>query len=475
MKATRRDSRGCPTAAASSRDPAPPRGGRRRWRAVIDGAVVLAAVLAFAGCQREPARPDVLLVTIDTLRADHCSAYGYEVPTTPNLDRFARSGVLYRRAYAESSTTAPSHAVLMTGRHFRTLGVTRNGSIVPDDAVTLAEAMHGAGYATAAFVSSFPVMTRFGFSQGFDEYDDRFTPEDASLGRRGMAEPHDRLGEATLARAVNWLGARKDPRPLFAWVHFVDPHAPYRAPERFRAKWPDDAAPSDLRYDAEVHYADKQLGRLLEAFERLTPGREDFVIVTSDHGEGLGDHGWQSHGVNLHEEAVRVPLVASWPSRLGSGRVVEDPVALVDVAPGVLRLLGIQGPTFAHGREMFGRTDPARPVFLQRRDYHSTKEKGRRVAGQMTAVVENGSKLILAPDEDRRELYDLRKDPTERHELLGGAAGQSRSATPAHEEEAARRLEGALDRWMQAVPAAGEDQPLDEDTLKALRSLGYVD
>lgn len=491
MKATRPDSFGWPHAAPVPDGSARPRAGgrsrRRRSRALV--ALAGVAVLALAGCRTGPPRPDVLLVTIDTLRADRCSAYGYEVPTTPNLDRLAQSGVLYLRAYAESSTTAPSHAVLMTGRHFRTLGVTRNGSIVPEDAVMLAEAMHGAGYATAAFVSSFPVMTKFGFAQGFEEYDDRFTSEDASLGRRSLAEPHDRLGAATLARAEAWLAARKDPRPLFAWVHFVDPHAPYRAPERFRAKWPDDAKPADLRYDAEVHYADKQLGKLLEAFERLTPDREDFVIVTSDHGEGLGDHGWQSHGVNLHEEAVRVPLVARWPSALDSGRVVEDPVALVDIAPGILRLLGIEGPTFAHGREMFGRTDPARRVFLQRRDYRSTKEKGRKIAGPMTAVVESGAKLILAPEEDRRELYDLVGDPAELHDLLGGAANAggagaasggddagaaARTAPPEHEGRA-RALEESLDRWMQAVPAAGEDAALDEETLKALRSLGYVD
>ncbi|MFN2426025.1 MAG: sulfatase [Candidatus Binatia bacterium] len=450
------------------------------------------------GCRREVGRPDIVLVTIDTLRADHCSVYGYPVATTPNLDAVAAGGVLFRQAYAESATTAPSHAVLMTGRHFRTLGVGKNGHILAPEAVTLAETLRDSGYATAAFVSSFPLLTRFGFAQGFDVYDDSFVMDEASLGRRKpKGRAHDRFAEATLAHTERWLASRTDDRPLFLWVHFVDPHAPYRAPEKFDANWPAGTRAAAKRYDAEVRYVDRQLGGLLAAVAKHTPRREDFVVVTSDHGEGLGDHGWMAHGINLHEEAVRVPLVASWPGHLGAGKIVEEPVALVDIPRGILELLDIDAKTFAHGRNLFGQNDPSRPVFLQRRDYGGGKEKGRKVAGDMTAVVERGSKLILAPQEDRRELYDLQSDPKEMNNLVGpsyrarpkksepaapqgaspgqeDASGDGKAVSAEH-EAAARKLEGNLHTWRDAFPASDSDAPLDEETLKALRSLGYVD
>lgn len=440
-----------------------------------------AGSLTAGGCRRGPARPDVLLVTIDTLRSDHVSAYGYPVPTTPNIDALAKKGVLYRRAYAESSTTAPSHAVLMTGRHFRSLGVTKNGGTLLPDAVTLAEALRDAGYATAAFVSSFPLMTRFGFSQGFEVYDDNFAREGSSIGRQKLKTPHDRVAGVTRAHLERWLTKHGDDRPLFLWVHFVDPHAPYRAPEKFEATWPEGTSVARQRYDGEVHYADGQLGHVLELLATKRPGRELLTVVTSDHGEGLGDHGWMSHGINLHEEAVRVPLVASWSGHLPNGAVVETPVGLLDIAPGILGLLGIDATTFSHGVSLFGSGDPARSIFLQRRDYKSARDHGRQLGGEMTAVVEGGSKLIVAPSEERRELFDLGADPGELHDLLAGPGkrGAPAAATPtgkAAHEELARKLEGRLSDWKDAFPpAAVPDAPMDKETLKALRSLGYVD
>jgi len=437
--------------------------------------------LATGGCRRGAARPDVLLVTIDTLRADHVSAYGYPVPTTPNIDALAANGVLYRRAYAESSTTAPSHAVLFTGRHFRSLGVTKNGGILSADSVTLAEAMKEAGYATAAFISSFPLISRFGFSQGFEIYDDDFEKKDASIGRGKLSTPHDRVAGVTRAHLGRWLTKHSDDRPLFLWVHFVDPHSPYRAPEKFEATWPDGTSRARQRYDAEVHYADGELGQVLGLLATTRPGRERLIVVTSDHGEGLGDHGWMSHGVNLHEEAVRVPLVASWSGHLPNGAVVETPVGIVDIAPGILGLLGIDAPTFSHGQKLFGPGDPARSIYLERRFYQSAKERGRKLSGRMTAVVQSGSKLILAPGEERRELYDLGTDPGELTNLLAvpGTRGAPAAVSPAEKtvhEGLAHGLESRLSDWIEAFPpAAGRDAPLDKETLKALRALGYVD
>lgn len=463
--------------------PPVPNLGRPLW-----GVALSLVLLAAAGCEKSSARPDVLLVTIDTLRSDHCSTYGYPVPTTPVLSALATRGVMYRRAYSESSTTAPSHAVLMTGRHFRSLGVDANGKTIPEEAVTLAEAFKEEGYATAAFVSSFPLMTRFGFAQGFDVFDDSFEMKEASIGRRkDGGKPHDRLAEATVARLQRWFEKREDSRPLFLWVHFVDPHAPYKAPEPFDATWPRGTSGTRQRYDAEVRYADKNLGVLLELFARHTPAREELVVVTSDHGEGLGDHGWLSHGLNLYEEAVRVPLVASWPGHLPSGRVEEAPVGIVDIAPGILTALGLETKTFADGRPLFAAPEPQRSVFLERRKYVSGKEMGHVVSGPMTAVVQGESKLIVAPDEKLRELYDLQADPREARNLLGaGEKPAKRSATPppppltgeqkARAEEKARRQDQVLADWEAAFPpAAQDDEPLDKETRKALRALGYVD
>ncbi len=457
-----------------------------------------ALVLAGAGCHRGAERPDIVLVTIDTLRSDHCSIYGYPIPTTPNLDALAGKGVLYRRAYAESSTTATSHAVLMTGRHFRTLGIAKNGGVLAPETVTLAEALRDDGYATAAFVSSFPLHTRFGFSQGFDVYDDTFDIKEASIGRRKKdQQPHDRLASATREHFERWLVGRHDDRPLFLWIHFVDPHAPYHAPVPFPAIWPEGSKSAVKRYDAEVHYADQQLGQLLAVLAAQSSARERLVVVTSDHGEGLGDHQWMSHGVNLYEEAVRVPMIASWPGHLPPGTAVEEPVGLLDVAPGILALLGIDAPTFSNGRNLFGPGDPARSIFLQRRDYKSTHEGNRKISGEMTAIVELGSKLILAPGEECRELYDLNADPHELDDLLEtGAAARpakraaavaSPAATPAGlatgreaavptPEAAARKLEDALAIWHENFPVVDRTQPpLDKEARKALRALGYVD
>jgi choline-sulfatase len=447
------------------------------------------ALAVAAGCTADGPRPDILLVTIDTLRSDHCSAYGYAIETTPSLEALASKGVLFRRAYAESSTTAPSHAVLLTSRHFRTLGVGKNGEPMSDDAVTLAERLGDEGYDTAAFVSSFPLQVKFGFAQGFDHYDDAFVLEEASLGRRAEGStPHDRLAAATLAHAEKWLAARSSDEPLFLWMHFVDPHAPYRAPERFAGKWPAGTSSAVQRYDAEVRYADKQLGRLLEIFAAESPARDDLVVVTSDHGEGLGDHGWMSHGVNLHEEAVRVPLVASWPGHLPAGKVVEEAVSIVDISRSILESLGLEAKTFVHGRNIFAANDPSRPIFLQRRNYKSRREKGQRLDGEMTAVVERDTKLILS-SEPKRELYDLGIDPGELRNLVGdppkrrrrgddkaaAAALPPASGTPDDHRKHAHRLEQHLADWGTAFPSTGEDTPLDEETKKALRALGYVD
>lgn len=449
-------------------------------------ALAVAFVVATTGaCSRPSGRPDVLLVTIDTLRADHCSAYGYPIATTPVLAALAAAGTRYQTAYAVSATTSPSHASLLAGSSFRTLGVLKNGNRLPKEAVTVAEVLAASGYATAAFVSSFPLRARFGFAQGFEFFDDQFETAQASLGRRSAEVAHDRLAGATFDRFAAWLERRTDTRPMFVWVHFVDPHFPYRAPDKFQARWPADASRDVRNYDAEVHYADKQLGRVVEAFDSRAGTGGALVIVTSDHGEGLGDHGWMSHGVNLYEEAVRIPLVARWAGHVPAGQVVTAPVSLIDVAPSILEAAQVaQAPTAFEGRSLFGTLDPDRAIFLQRRAYGGREPNEAGARGEMTAVVRGGAKYIVAPEEDRREFYHLPSDPHEARNLLGPATGEQdasgQHAPSARDESpavaAARRHDEELAEWREAHPEPETSgAQLDKEDIKALRSLGYVD
>jgi len=219
--------------------------------------------------------PDILLVTIDTLRADHCSAYGYAIETTPFLSDLAHEGVLYEQAWAPSATTAPSHAALFASRWPRSMGVMKNGQPVPGGELMLAELMSKGGYATAAFVSSLPVSSQFGFGQGFDYFDDDFNAEGSSRDKRkaqghGRKYTHrlDRRADATARHFENWLRQRDDPRPLFAWLHFVDPHYPYGSDRLLDLEWPDSVGVSIRAYDSEILRADRGLETVVNAFRR---------------------------------------------------------------------------------------------------------------------------------------------------------------------------------------------------------------
>jgi arylsulfatase A-like enzyme len=420
--------------------------------------------------------PPVVLVTIDTLRADHVSAYGYPRPTTPNLDALAAAGARFEAAYAVSSTTLPSHATLFTSRDPGEHGVLKNGWPLPDDVPTLAEAFRAAGYETAAFVSSFVVERRFGLARGFDHYDDEFGGADHSSPIQSweghtLDAPYDRRGAETTARALAWLAARDASRPFFLWVHYFDPHSPYDPPEphrtRFLASEPADARAHTVDlYDGDVHYADHELGRLLRTLAPHAP----LTIVTSDHGEGLWDHGVLEHGVFLYEEMVRVPLVVHWPGRIAPGTRIGGLAAHVDVVPTLAGLLGRTLLGEPRGRDLspqlLGRAepDPARAVHLQRRHYEPTRKGHLRIAGPKHAIRQGDWKLILSPAELGMELFDLARDPGELHNLAG-----------LHPQRTSR-LHAELAAW-QARQGTRSAAPAEvaPEVRERLRALGYVD
>jgi arylsulfatase A-like enzyme len=437
-----------------------------------------------AGCAPEgPARGNLLLVTLDTTRADHASAYGYPRDTTPVLRELAAAGTRFAQAYAPSATTAPSHATLFTSLYPLAHGIVRNGLELRASERTLAELLRERGYATAAFVSSFVLDARFGFAQGFELYDDDFEAERASFPARHEWEEHeiragfDRPADATTRRAVAWLESGRDPgRPFFLFVHYFDPHAPMSPPEPHAARFAPGPGASRLeqrigRYDGEIAFADDQIGVLLAALARAGLAERTLVAVTGDHGEGLLSHGQMAHGVHLYEEAVRVPLVLRWPGVVPAGRVVEAPVALVDLAPTLLELLGTAGPEAGFQGQSLARAlvdgvepDPGHPIHLQRRHYDGERVGDEWVEGDLYGVRQGRWKYLESGDGSRRELYDLAADPGETANLVDQRPDQM------------RRLAARIASWRQASRRPGEaPRDLGASEREGLRALGYAE
>jgi arylsulfatase A-like enzyme len=453
---------------------------RRDAAIAIAGTVLGAAALALVmGCGgTPPVRPNVLLVTLDTQRADHSSCYGYPRPTTPRLDALAAEGARFDAAYTPTPTTAPAHATLFTARYPFSHGLVKNGQRLPETETTLAERLRDAGYLTAAVVSAYPLARRFGCDQGFAHYDDEFLPAEGSIhvpeweGQVVASPGFDRRAPATTARAVRWLSAAPRDRPFFLWVHYYDPHEPYDAPARYPeldGQDPDGPlARLIAAYDAEIRFTDDHVGRLVDAQDRTHGRANTLVVIASDHGEGLMQHGWMGHGVNLYEELVRAILVFRWPGRIPSGRRVAEPVGLIDVASTVLALLGIPGPA-GEGVDMTSALGAApaplaeRALYFQRRRYDGS---GRDVParGPMLAVRAGRWKLVEAPRQGVQELFDLVTDPAETRNLYATHAAE------------ATRLTALLQDWQaRTAPSdhgAGTNAP---EVEQRLRALGYVD
>jgi arylsulfatase A-like enzyme len=447
--------------------------GWRRW--------LWASVLALACASPEAEMPpNLLLVTIDTLRRDHCSVYGYERDTTPRLRAFAGKGVRFDAAYAPGPITGPTHATLFTGLFPVGHGVVKNGLVLDPDHETLAERLQARGYQTGAIVSSFAVDSRFGLSQGFERYRDRFDPARSSIvwkeweGHQ-VSEGFDQPAPDATRRAIQWLDAREASRPFFLWVHYFDPHSPYIAPRRFRRFLPEggpspEAARAIALYDAEIAYTDFWLGKLLGALSERGLDADTLVAITSDHGEGLQDHGYMFHDFQLYEEAVRVPLLLRWPGRIVGGRVIGTPTSLVDLMPTLLDLLGVEaGPEMqgvSRARQLTGRAagrEPAPAIFLQRRPFRATKIAGFDVAGDGFAVRVGRWKYIETPEEGGRELYDLEVDPGESENVYAenAAVGDELSARIQVFRRSHARGEGA--------------GRVSEEDRARLEALGYAD
>ncbi|HSD28950.1 MAG TPA: sulfatase-like hydrolase/transferase, partial [Vicinamibacteria bacterium] len=386
-------------------------------------------------------RPNVLLVTIDTLRADRLGCYGYSGAATPVLDALAARGVRFTTSVAHAPLTAPSHASILTGLLPLGHGVRDNGSFVlPPSGTTLAEAFRDAGYGTAAFVSGFPLDHRFGFARGFETYDDRLL-----RGRDSRRAPYVERTAAEVTRAAaEWIrGARA---PWFAWVHYFDPHAPYEPPLDLAARF------ASSPYDGEVAFVDRELGRLLAAGD---PSRT-LVLVTSDHGESLGEHGEATHGVFVYDATLRVPWVMAGP-RVPRGRVSPVVARGIDAAPTLLDYAGLRVPPSMQGRPLRpaadGREMEDAPAYAE-----SLFCKLNLGWAPLHAWRTARWKLIEAP---RPELYDLGSDPGETRDVSDGRTDD------------ARDLRSALRRALVARPPEASSAP-GPDVQERLRALGYL-
>jgi arylsulfatase A-like enzyme/Tfp pilus assembly protein PilF len=428
----------------------------RPMRRSVHGLVVLAAasvLCATAGCRRAaPAARDptqnVLLITIDTLRADALGSYGNASASTPVLDRLAAEGVRFERAHASTVVTLPSHATILSGLYPFHHGVRENaGFRFPATAETLATILHVRGYRTGAFVSAFPLDARFGLTRGFDVYDDRFPKGDATAFR-----VPERKGSETVAAALQWIRgtAGEANRPWFAWVHVYEPHFPYAPPEPFASRY--QSAP----YLGEVAAADAALGPLVDGVGSSSGGRPTLVVVTGDHGESLGEHGEMTHGLFAYEGTLRVPLILHQP-RLFAPRVVAAPARHIDILPTVLDAVSAPLPPGIDGVSLLpaaaGEDTPVRPAYFE-----SLSASLNRGWAPLYGVARGGLKYVDLPIP---ELYDLAVDPGESHDL---------SKT---KPDSVRQLQRLLESIRGAdAPVAGA--PESAETRERLRSLGYV-
>ena len=433
--------------------PTPEPTGRRRGIALA--AIVILTVLLGAAYWLGSAGPaairrdpglSVLLITIDTLRADAVGAYGNTTVATPWMDRLAREGVRFEQARAQNVVTLPSHSNILSGRYPFDHGIRDNAAFrFPAAKDTLATVLQRAGYRTAAFVSAFPLDSRFGLDRGFSVYDDRLgDPE-----KRAGFLMQERPGAATIAAARAWMSAQGSAK-TFVWVHLYEPHFPYAPPEPFASRFA-----SDL-YHGEVSYADSLLQPLLEPL--LSQGKEDrtLIILTSDHGEGLGEHGEATHGIFAYETTLRVPLILHAPAVLGP-REVKVPVRHIDIVPTVLDVLGMQGPGDLPGRSLLelsngGSIAPAASYF------EAMSSALNRGWAPLAGLVRDRYKLIDLPIP---ELFDLEKDPHESRNLA------------ATEPQTLDAIRAALRRQRAADPGLSR-RGESADTRERLRALGYI-
>ncbi len=425
------------------------------------GSLAIVSLLPLTGCStqqdfaslRGDGEYNVLLITLDTIRADRLGAYGFEGIDTPIIDSLAARGVTFTRAYSPTPLTLPAHTSIFSGTFPPYHGVRDNGAFaVPAELTLMAEVFQANGFATAAFVGAFVLDSRFGLDQGFESYFDDFElPRQNIIGLGTVQRPAEEVIDA----ALEWLEGEGS-SPFFLWVHLYDPHTPYAPPEPYRSKY------AGKPYLGEIAYTDAQIGRLLEGLSGRGVADDTFVVVVGDHGESLGEHGEIEHGFFVYEESIHVPLIISLPFAQLHGVRRSQLVSLVDIMPTVLEMSGLDLPPALQGLSLVplfsGQPDDWRQ-YVYAETFYPRYHFGW---SELQTVQDERYKLILSPEP---ELYDLLEDPDESNNLAGDRVS----------------IFATLERQAEAMIAAyseggGRAQvvEIDEETRQSLAALGYL-
>jgi arylsulfatase A-like enzyme len=398
----------------------------------------------------KPAPPDVILITIDTLRADHVRCYGYSLIQTPAIDSLAKDGIRFSQAFTPSPITNTSHTTILTGLLPSSHGVTDFGVPLAAKHPTWAELVSRSGYQSAAFIGAVILDSKSlapGLDRGFDFYDN-FPAHPTTKERWGRVE---RRGMDVVQRAETWLAAHPG-RRHFVWVHLYDPHDPYEPPPPYSRTY------KDRLYDGEIAYADSALGNLLAYLKAHHSYEDSLIVLVGDHGEGLGEHHEDTHGIFLYDSTMHVPLLVKLPGHTSAGKVVAAQVRTTDILPTVLDVLKVPGSVRLDGeslRPYFAGTDSTDRAAFGETDYPL-----RFGWAPLRSVRSDGFKFIEAP---RPELYNLRADPGELDN------------TYAPWSDAVRKSRALLaDLRSKLPPAAPSTATVGQGTLSELRALGYL-
>ncbi len=425
---------------------------------IFPGGLIAATVCLIAGvssCQKvkqiKTVGMNLLVITLDTMRADRIGAYGYEKAETPHLDDLARKGIMFENCYTPVPLTLPAHCSIFSGRYPLGHRVRDNGTFfLSESETTLAEMMRDSGYDTYAVISSFVLLSKFGLDQGFSAYDDSL--DTGELLRNFYSEI---TADMVYQKFNQWLD-KKDHQKFFAWVHFYDPHAPYTPPNPYRRG----ESLSDL-YDGEVAFMDVYVGKIIEDLREKDLLESTLVIVVGDHGEAFGEHREFGHSVFCYEENLRVPLIFYNPNLFPQGGAIKSRVNLIDIVPSVLEMFGLDIPSGIQGKSFV-------PVMgnregKEKRAFYVESMYGKESMGwaPLTGIIDGVHKYISLPEP---ELYDLSADPQEKNNLFS------------QKTETARSLDENLKSMVMEYSVTGGDsrRELTDEDRRRLESLGYI-
>lgn len=482
-----------------------------RRRATLLSALAFAAtvVLTTTGACRKgdappaartdpPPRPHVVLISVDTLRADHLGCYGHSRDTSPRLDALAAQGVRFANAFSQASWTLPSHISMMTSQYPHVHGVEQGDQALPESAMTLAEVLSAVGYQTGAIISWVYLAEQYGFDQGFDRFKELLPPPHLV----DSATTASFKAEQVTDHAIRWL-ERRHTKPFFLFVHYFDPHIDYEPPAPFDRMFdpdyqgeangtfdwlykfikgvhhePETIQPRDLQhvialYDGEIRYTDTHLGRLFDAIDRTLGLDRTLIVFTSDHGEELNEHGsMEGHQWTLYEEVVRVPLIFRLPGGAGADRVVTTPVELIDLPTTILSLLNVAPPTLFQGHDRSRLLTAPAPVgepaivFGEIRRYNR-KQYVRNARYKLIHTDDIGTNARGIPVTPGYELFDLLNDPGEQHNIYHPDLAVARLLKNVLDRRRESTLPGPTQKPTQVKPTPAE--------INRLRSLGYAE